>query len=171
MSRSYSRDDVETHYGQNRPAVNVKVYDSLADGFRAFQGYEPDADSAFTLEWIEENVSDESLDSLFWRVCADEVEQAVTDAREILGVRAQDVEQDGRSGGWLVVTGLPDLEDWDAVQIAKWRKFERYAKSLAGDVMYQVVSSVYLNDFEWQKAEKAERERAANQDVSTVGRS
>lgn len=169
MPRStYSRDDVQTHYGSDRPAVNVKVYDSLADGFRKFQKYEPEADSAFTLEWIEENVSDEQLDSLFWMVCADGVEQAVEDAREILGVHRQDVEQDGRSGGWLVVTGLPDLEEWDAVQLAKWRKFERYAKALAGDVMYQVVSGVYLNDYEWQKDEAAERERAARQDIATV---
>jgi hypothetical protein len=165
---TYTRDNVQTHYGEERPAVNVKVRQTLEDGYRIFREIDPDADAAFSVDWIRENVPEAQLDALFWDVCRDQFEQAVEDAREILGVHAEDVESDGRSGGWLVVTGLPDLDDWDAVQLAKWRKFERYARNLADDVMYQVVSSVYLNDWEWRKDEAAERERAARQDIATV---
>jgi len=32
--------------------------------------------------------------------------------------------QEGRSGGWAAVDGLKALEDWDAVDLARWRKFE-----------------------------------------------
>lgn len=61
--RFYSREDVETHYGSDRPAVNVKVYESLEDGFTArFGGYEPEADADFTLEWIRGNVDDGLVD-------------------------------------------------------------------------------------------------------------
>jgi hypothetical protein len=34
--------------------------------------------------------------------------------------------------------------------------------------MVQVLSSVYINEWEWQRAETEERERAANQDVATL---
>ncbi len=39
--RSYSRENVETHYGSDRPAVNIKVYGDLSDGFQDFRKYEP----------------------------------------------------------------------------------------------------------------------------------
>lgn len=165
--RTYTKDDVRTHYGSDRPAVNVKVYDSIQDGWRKFEESE-EHDPDFTLEWVEARLAGDRNDSLFWIACEAQFEQAVTDAEEILGVRAEQVELDGRSGGWLVVTGLPDIEEWDAIQLAKWRKFERFARDLADYVMAEVVSLLYINDFEWQKAEDAERERAANQDIATV---
>lgn len=36
----------------------------------------------------------------------------------------------GRSGGWVVVWGLPDISYWDAIDLAKWRKFERICKAM-----------------------------------------
>jgi hypothetical protein len=158
MARSYRRDDVEQHesdrYGRLYPAVNVKVYQSLSDGYRAFHESEPDHDPRFTLDWIEEHVSDESGDALFWMTCENEWEQVEQDAREILGAS---VTRAGRSGGWAVVTDLPDLDGWDAVQLARWRKFERYAKGIARGVMEQLVYSIYLNDFECWKEEASEQ--------------
>src|SRR5215471_5642104 len=113
--RSYSRDDVETHDGADRPAVNVKVYTSMDHAWRDWPEHEPDADPRFTKEWIEENISEESLDWLFWHVCEFEFEYLADWAAEIFkGYRIR-VERDGRSGGWAVVTGLPSLEEWDAV--------------------------------------------------------
>lgn len=157
MSRYYySREDVQTHYGSDRPAVNVKVSRSLADGYRDFQRYEPDADERFTLEWIEETFSDEYLDGLFWMTCEHEWEMVEQDAETVFGSGVT-VERDGRSGGWAVVHGLGDIEEWDAIAIAKWRRFERYAKLLASDVPYQMVASLFYNEFERWAEEESER--------------
>ena len=160
------KDDVHTHYGSDRPAVNVKVYDTLADAWRKFEEGD-DHDSGFTLEWVETRLAGDRYDSLFWIACEVQFEQAVQDAVDILGVRPEHVELDGRSGGWLVVTGLPDIEEWDAVQLSKWRKFERYARDLADYVMAEMISLLYINDYEWERDEGIERERAANQDIAT----
>jgi hypothetical protein len=166
--RTYPRDDVETHDGY--PAVNVKVYGDLSDGFKAYAKYAPadggDYPAEFDEDWVRANVSDKYLDELFWDVCSFEFEMVEQDAEEILG--DVKVSREGRSGGWAVVTGLPNLEDWDAVQLAKWRKFERYAKLVASDVPYQMVMNVYLNEYQWRIDEEAERERAACQDIATL---
>jgi hypothetical protein len=176
MSR-YSRDDVETHadgFGPIRPAVNVKVYGSLESAWAEFVKDE-EPDEGFTLEWIRENVSDESLDAIFWNTCENEFEYlasyATSDEDAIFPASQYGrvtIEREGRSGGWAVVDGLPDIEEWDAVLLARWRKFERVAKDIAAGIMVQVLSSVYINEWEWQRAETEERERAANQDVATL---
>lgn len=144
--RGYSRDDVETRSGS--PAVKVKVYGSLSDGFAAFAKSEPDASPRFTEDWVRENFDDEYLDRLFWNTCEWEWEQLEQDAVEILGVSPRDVSREGRSGGWCVVGGLPDVSEWDAVRLAKWRKFERYAQGLASGIPCQMVSSLYFNEWE-----------------------
>lgn len=150
--RGYSREDVETHsdgFGRDRrPAVNVKVYGSVWDVFAKLEkASDVDIDDArFTREWFEAHVSDEALDALFWHVCESEFEMVEQDAREIFGAHVK-VWQEGRSGGWAVVDGLADLDEWDAVALAKWRKFERWAKLYAADVPYQMVASVFYNEF------------------------
>ncbi len=149
--RSYSRDDVRTHYGSDRPAVNVKVHDDLSDGFRSFAKYESEdarRNPGFTEAWARENVSEDSLNSLFWDTCAFGFGMIEQDAKAIFASYRARCEQDGRSGGWAVVTGLPPLEQWDAVQLAKWRRFEKWAQAIAADVMYLVVSSLFLNQWE-----------------------
>lgn len=161
----YSREDVEVHrdnFGPARPAVNVKVYGSVWDVFRRLPDVDID-DARFTAEWLEENVTDEALDARFWDTCANEWEMVEQDAREIFGAGVK-VWQEGRSGGWAVVDGLPELESWDAVQLAKWRKFERYAKSIAADIPYQLLSSIYSNEFAWWLDER-EDASIANSEV------
>jgi hypothetical protein len=123
---TYTREDVERSYHQGHhgdPMVNVKVYDGPDDGFRTFTKENPDADPRFTLDWIEENCSDEHLG---------------------------------------------DVDEWDAVALAKWRKFERFARATAAHIMADVIDSIYVNEFCWALDEEAERERAANQDIATV---
>ncbi len=165
--RTYSRDDVQTHYGSDRPAVNVKVYGTLEDGFSDLQKYGDEIPDGFTLEWVRDNFDDRYLDDLFWTVCGWQWEQIESQAEEIFG-KGVDLEQDGRSGGWAVVTSLPDLEDWDAVALARWRKFERIAKLYAADIPYQCVTGLLYNEWEAREAEQAEAERAARQDIATV---
>jgi hypothetical protein len=177
MARKYTRDDVEMHsdgYGPRRPAVNVKVAGSPESAWAEFVKDE-EPDDGFTLEWVRENVSEERLEAIFWNVCENEFEYlaawATTDEDAIFPASQYGrvtIEREGRSGGWAVVDGLPDVEEWDAILLARWRKFERVAKDFAGSVMVWVLSSLYINEWKWQRDEMQERERAANQDVATV---
>lgn len=171
---TYTRDDVETRDG--RPAANVKVYSTLRDAWANFVRQER-SDEGFSLDWIEENLSDETLDAIFWDVCASEFEYltayATTDEDAIFPAARYGrvtVEQKGRMGGWAVVDGLPDIEEWDAILLARWRKFERIARNIADDVPLQMLATIYLNHWEWAQTEAAERERAANQDIATAVR-
>ena len=59
----------------------------------------------------------ESLAEMFW-------EDAEATARDIFGDKSLKVYSEGRSGGWLVVEGLPDIEYWDAIMLGKWRSLE-----------------------------------------------
>lgn len=177
---TYTREDVDMHaygFGPQRPAVNVKVYRTIQAAWAAFVRDE-DPDEGFTLEWIEENVSESELDSLFWDTCANEFEYlaayATTDEDAIFPSQRYGrvtVEPEGRSDGWAVVDGLPDIEEWDAILLARWRKFERVARDIADSVPLQMLSTIYINQWEWEQAESAERERAANQDIATAGQS
>lgn len=168
---TYSRDDVQTHYGSDRPAVNVKVYGNLSDGFRDLAKYASadfgEIPEGFTEEWVRETFSDDYLDESFWMTCRFEWEMVEQDAEEIFG-KGTTLEQDGRSGGWAVVTSLPPIEEWDAIMLGKWRRFEKYAQAIAADVPYQMVSGLLMNEWEWRVAEEAESQRAANQDIATV---
>jgi len=147
MSAIRTKDDVEQYSG--RPAVNVKVYKNVHDVKL------PDTaefNVHLTHEWIERHVSDEYMDGLFWLICEDEFEQVQQDAADIFGAGVT-VERAGRSGGWAVVHGLEDVEDWDAVMLAKWRKFAKYARAIADDVPYQLIASIACNEFEaWVSA-------------------
>lgn len=164
---TYSRANVETHFGSDRPAVNVKVYDDLSGGFRKFLRDEPDVSPRFTEEWVRGTFDDDYLSDVFWHVCAGEFEYAQGLAAEVLGVQESDVEQDGRMGGWLVVTGLPSIEEWDAIQLAKWRKFERMARSQADWIMVLVVESLYLN--EWENREDVDDPGAESPVAELIG--
>jgi hypothetical protein len=176
MNRHYSREDVQTHsdgFREGRPAVNVKVYRHYSDAWKEFQKQE-EPDAGFTLEWIEDNVSDEQLDAIFWHCCEFEFEylEGWATSKEPGDSLFPDdrvkLWQEGRSGGWIVVDGLPDIDEWDAVRLARWRKFERIARDIADGIPYQVLSSVYINEYEFARDEQAERERAANEDIATV---
>ena len=63
-----------------------------------------------------------------------------------------------------------ELEEWDAVLIARWRRFERIAREIADGIPFQMLADIYLNQFEAAKEEATERERAARQDIATIER-
>ena len=175
---TYTRDNVRTHsdhFGPQRPAVNVRVYTTIDDDdvWRQFEREER-PDEGFTLEWIHENVSEDSLQWIWDRVCEAEFEYLETwatgaDGDPLFPDDAVTLWQEGRSGGWVVVDGLPDIEEWDAIRLARWRRFERIAREIADGVPFQVLSSIYINEYEAARDEAAERERAARQDIATVG--
>ena len=121
----YGSNDIETRYerGERRPAVNVKCRgmfgsEKLRREWEA-RGYpESQIDKALEYCW-------ESHVECFW-------ENASSDAEELWGSRAK-VSSDGRSGGWLVVDGIGSPEDWDAIAIGRWHRFEKWR---TGDVAY-----------------------------------
>jgi len=99
------------------PALDVKVYNSLEDAepgvWNRIRAELPEeVCDGFTPEWLSENLSDEEVGQWQNFVIEDELEQAITLAQQLFGDGAG-VETDGRSGGWLLLTGLPDVFDWN----------------------------------------------------------
>jgi hypothetical protein len=161
---SYAKADVETRYENRRtlPCVNVKVYAgltrSVVDKVRNDNG----GHDGFTLDWMEDN--EERLRWTFESACEMGWETLQQDAEEIFG-KGVKVWSAGRSGGWAVVEGLPDVESWDAIALARWRKFEKFAKAEAADVPYRMADLAYINVYE---AEHAEAIDAYVADVTTT---
>lgn len=160
--RGYSRADVTTHprgYGYGMvPAVNVKVYDGPDDvsdaDWESIRQAEAGGDPRFTRGWVKAHVNDDAMMDLFNDACEGNWELIQSDAEWIFDGYRVKVHAEGRSGGWAIVGGLPDLDDWDAVLLAKWRKFARFARGVADDVPYQMVSMLALNDFaHWAEAD------------------
>jgi hypothetical protein len=159
----YTKEDVDRCYHDigrrsdcDCPHVNVKVRRGLEDV--DFSGADCDIPEGLTLEWIEANLSADYLSELFWHVCSNEWEMLEQDAAEVFGAGAVEIHAGGRSGGWACVTGLPDIADWDAVALAKWRRFERYAKQIAHGIPEQMVYAIAAN--EWEAAQAADMEEA-----------
>ena len=170
----YKKDDVEFHsdgYRPGHPAVNVKVYktiDSVELPFCEGGMVAGDApagtpikweysDPEFTHEWIEEHVSEDELYEWWDVACQDNWEMVEDDCEEIFGVKCY---QEGRSGGWAVPDGIEDFDSWDAIMLARWRKFERAAKMYADDVPYATVNNIYYNVFLPWKEQRNDEQRA-----------
>lgn len=154
---------MDTHsdyFGPRRPAVSVKVYTTIRDAFPQFAKDER-PDPRFTLDWIEENISDDHLDAVFWNTCEWEFEclDSWATGRDDDPLFPDDdvsLSREGRSGGWVVVDGLPEIEDWDAIRLARWRKFERIARESAAGIPYQMLGNLYINEFEIWADEQAD---------------
>lgn len=131
----YTKEDVKRHNsggigGPYYPAVNVKVYhypsaDQIADHFGcSIEQAEQAGQFAF-----------ESAQHRFWN----ETAQMLADYILAPHFGPVTVYSAGRSAGWLIVEGLTpryfqhDREavttTWDAIDLAKWRKFEREIKA------------------------------------------
>jgi hypothetical protein len=149
---AYSKADVRWHsdgFGPRRPAVNVKHWPDLGRDveWSHFDG----AESAFHC-WVRHALADDHTWHVAWMRGAESCwEMVESDAQEIFGSHVR-VWSQGRSGGWAVVDGLPDFDTWDATTTAKWGKFERYAQASARDLAYQMVSTLYLNEWEAVRA-------------------
>jgi hypothetical protein len=173
MRRSYSRDDVQTHsdgFRESLPAVDVKIYTTIDDAWKQYEKQDRMSDG-FNLEWVRENISEEHLDRLFWEACSYEYEYLegwATGSDSLFPDDNVTLEQQGRSGGWIAVRGLPDVEEWDAVRLARWRRFERIARDIADGIPYQMLSLIEINDYQWAKDEAEESARAAREDIATV---
>lgn len=148
---SYRKSDIEYHsdgYRPSRPAVNVKVHGywgrvPLPLDLGACDGVPVVTDPAFTHEWVE--ALPESTLQAAWESCCEQAwEMLQSDATELFGKEAK-VYSEGRSGGWAVVHGLPDVASWDALMVSKWARFEKYAKAYAADIPRGLLDWVYFN--------------------------
>jgi hypothetical protein len=121
----YSRSDVQTHrvgYTYTRcPAVNVKWYGFNSKWMKKleehFQIKDKDGEKRLekALEYWQNSASEQ-----FWDWAREDLLEYAFGKYHGLKVYSE-----GRSGGWLIVQGLPDLETWDAVQLGKWHRFEK----------------------------------------------
>lgn len=159
---TYSKKDVKWHMdgmGPRVPALNVKV--------RAFplldaKYLDRDNDPEFTIAWVGEHMTDEDVDAWFWIACESSREMLQQDAHEIFGPWAT-LYSEGRSGGWIIVDKIRDIDDWDAVELGKWRRFERFADEYVANVPSEMLSLIELNVFQpWQ----AKRDRDAALDAA-----
>lgn len=175
--RTYSKNDVSLRGGN--PAVNVKVYGSPYDVSlpldlgSSYPTGQPEliehhtTDAGFTRKWLEAHVSD--LDWTFEAACQDGWEMLETEAAEIFGPNIT-LQQEGRSGGWCVVEGLADIEEWDAIALGKWRRFEKCANAIVNDIPRSMVWLAWANVFEPEQ-EAARELEIALEEATTLGTS
>jgi hypothetical protein len=144
MSR-YRKDDIQ--FRDRHACINIKVPWERLDRTVAKLHREKEIPETLTEDWIRANVSEDTLDELFWMTCESEYEYFVDYAKEIMpGI---EFNQEGRSGGWAVSNYADyDVDGWDAIDVAKWRKIERIAREIAAGVPAQVVIAVHLNYYD-----------------------
>lgn len=164
MTRRYSRDDVDTYYtrhGGRVPSINVKASGYGWEKVATRVAADNDA-PGFTPEWCEANISEDTANVLW--------EWAIESGRELIESDADLAYEgtaytprcsyDGRSGGHLVVDGLPDLDEWDAVLLGKWRRFEKWVAAIVDDQAYRMADMAWANMYEAAQAEHAEQVHA-----------
>lgn len=153
-----TRDDVERSYHtghHGEPMVNIKVrsfdlpkdaaFDELVDEFAA--DLDPRLarlDRSELRALIERYV--EKDEGIFGFVCEGKFEYAEHHAQTTYfpdyGVR---VFSAGRSGGWAVVEGLPEVNTWSPELLTKWSEFETFCRELADDVPRDMAWNVLAN--------------------------
>jgi hypothetical protein len=162
----YETVDMHSEYGRNaHPAVNIKLLishndltsrmDTLlpldlggvsdADGsnFRRMR-----TDEEFTLAWIEEHLDEDERVSWWQDACQENFEQGKELAERTWPDRTIEVYSEGRSGGWMVVFGLGDPEDWTPEQVATWATFKEQIRALVDDVPRAYLWAINANVFE-----------------------
>jgi hypothetical protein len=151
---AYSKANVQFHrdglYGPSKPAINVKLYkidlrtltlpleEGVVDGAATY------TEDDFTHDWIDANVEEDEMETVWHGVCEQGWESLEQEAKDIWGKETK-VFAEGRSGGWAIVEGLKDFEDWNAVDLAQWRRFEQYAKAVLSDIPRSMLMDIYLN--------------------------
>jgi hypothetical protein len=137
-TKTVKKDDVETHnegnlYSPQRPAINVKQRywintDKIVEKFKCSESIAEKA-AEYAYDMAREG---------FW----DQIQDTV---REILHDNDLKVYSAGRSGGWLIVVGLKDIEYWDAVDLGRWAKLCRIVRE---DIKYICADEQILENIE-----------------------
>ena len=99
------------------PVVDVKVYDwPPVSQFVAWFGCTEELAEGVS-QWVYETARND-----FWGWYLSDV------LDDVLGEYDATAYATGRSGGWVVVDGLPPVDTWDAVMLGRWRRFEKMLK-------------------------------------------
>lgn len=196
--RGYSREDVRTHYsgcgwpdGGAPPAVNVKVDlwgnafsaavladvagDCGEDPARFAAWWQDKADETTGEGWNDGTALGELLDGhdgygWTYEAARDAFEDCADYAADCFPDHSPRVEQGGRSGGWLEVSGLPPVDEWDAVALGRWRRFERMVLAEVADFPRRVAWLICANVYRAEReAEDAERARQIERGRAIVG--
>ena len=157
--------DIERSYHQGHrdlPMINVKHHLWVPDLIRKYRGND-------THEFSDDQGFWEWLDDLWGRSDTNILDGADEWARESCWEMAQGTAElawpnrlvtvwsAGRSGGWLVVQGLPDIDEWDAIAVGRWALFVKAIRCIVDDQ--------YPYDFIWHAhgAWEQVRDERANQ--------
>jgi hypothetical protein len=137
MRTTYTKDNVETHnehYGKVRPAVNVKVY-HFPSSYKIMDKFN-----------CSEEVASKAYEFAFQGACKMFWEEAQGIADDVYGKNNVKVYSEGRSGGWCVVDGLDNVENWTLMQLNKWHLFETRVKA---SVKFLTSESVIFENLEF----------------------
>lgn len=171
MGNRFCKADIEYHegcdyWGRQYAAVNVKVHGSIEDGWRTIKSpdWGEDLDPGFTPEWVEANVSEDTLQSFWESACEVQLEAAETDIEHFFGklLPVGNVKPSlvGRSGGWLVLEKADftadAVESWQAPMVAAWGRFARACRAYADEVPAQCLSLLHLNVYQADQERKHE---------------
>lgn len=131
------KNDVETHntsgyHGPEYPAVNVKVYCHHFAGKveDKFDCTEDVAERALRWQF-------DAAAQRFWEDVQSWADECFDNGTTVYSA--------GRGNGWAVVTGLPSLDSWDAIQLGKWARF---AKMCHREVDFLTSEEYILEDIE-----------------------
>ncbi len=137
----YKKTDIRVHrarlYAADVPAVNVKVRKSLY----------PVVEAVMERWSVTKELAEKAVDlafcthqEQFWEYWGDE-----SNINEYFPGNYAKVYSAGRSGGWLEVHNLKDLEYWDAIDVMRWYRFQR---DVLLDVEYHTSKEVLLESID-----------------------
>lgn len=138
-NKYYNKNDVKFHneyYRNSYPAVNVKVYhfpsvQQIIDRIPELKEMKDQSQTEELATQASEFAFNMACD-IFWN----------EDAQEIANDHFPDdvkIYSEGRSNGWLVVHGLKDFSEWNAIDLRRWQGFENAIKA----------EVKYLTSLEW----------------------
>lgn len=153
--------DIETYYDNSRqyPSINVKWHSYVPRIVHDWKetGHEFSGDAAFW-EWVENTATDEQTQTAWDTAAQCGWEGAKQAASDVWGEQIQ-VFSAGRQGGHLIIDGLSDVDEWDAIQVSRWSRFARLVQSIMNDLDYQLIWHLYVNVYESAKSEAEELAR------------
>lgn len=143
MTNRYTKQDVVLRKGL--PAVNVKVR-KFPSATAFLNHHDKTTKSSYIEDWTsEEERAEKALD-----IALEATQEFFWDywhmpESEYFPGHTVSARPNGRSGGWLVVKGLPDFDTWDAIMLNKWRQFEKDVRS---DVDYLTSDEVMFDSID-----------------------
>lgn len=155
--------DIERSYHQGHhgdPMINVKHHLWVPDLIRRWRddGHEFSGDRGFWA-WLDELWEHSDYDALNQadeRAREDCWEDAQGTADLAWPNRKVKVWSAGRSAGWLVVDGLPDVDDWDAIAVGRWALFAKAIRCIVDDEYpYSFIWHLHVNVWESIRDDRA----------------